>query len=161
MRTERHDVDCILTFHSPIGPISIGEREGHIVFLSFTDEKGSCGSAPLKDAKYELMQYFQGDLREFTVPIGPEGTEYQRKVWHVIMEIPYGETRTYEWVAERAGGSPRSAGNALRTNPIPIIIPCHRVVRKDGSLGGYSSGLKIKSFLLEHERLHLDESVLK
>ena len=144
-----------------MGPISIGERDGYLVLLSFTDERGRCGSALLKHAENELMQYFQEKLREFTVPIRLEGTEYQRKVWQAIMEIPYGETRTYEWVAERAGGSPRSAGNALGANPIPIIIPCHRVVRKDGSLGGYSSGIAIKRRLIEHERLHLGESVLK
>ncbi len=161
MRTERYKEDCILTFHSPIGPITIGKRDEYLVFLLFEDRKGDCESNLLKTAEKEIMNYFKGNLREFTVPIRPEGTGYQKKVWRVAMEIPYGEIRTYEWIAEKAGGSPRSAGNALGANPIPIIIPCHRVIRKDGSLGGYSSGTGIKRILIEHERLHLGESVLK
>ena len=161
MHTGRYEADCLLTFHSPIGPISIGERDGHLVFLSFTDGTGDCESFLLKQAEHELIEYFRGERREFTVPVRPRGTEYQRRVWESITEIPYGETRTYGWVAERAGGSPRSAGNALGANPIPIIIPCHRVVRADGSIGGFSSGTELKKGLLDMERLHYGESVLK
>ena len=162
MRTGgKYDADCVLTFDSPLGPISAGEREGYLVFLSFTDEGGDCESAPLRDAEHELMEYFHGNLMEFTVPLRPQGTEYQRKVWDAALKIPYGEVRTYGWVSGIAGGSPRSAGNALGANPIPIIIPCHRVIRADGSIGGFSSGMEIKRTLMDMERLHLGESVLK
>lgn len=161
MHIGRYEAPCVLTFHSPIGPISIGERDGYLVLLSFTDGRGDCETPILKQAEHELMEYFRGERKEFTVPVRPRGTEYQRRVWQSIMGIPYGETRTYLWVAERAGGSPRSVGNALGSNPIPVIIPCHRVIRADGSLGGFSSGTGLKKRLLEIERLHLDESVLK
>ena len=84
--------------------------------------------------------------------VGVEGTEFQRRVWSVVAGIPCGETRSYSWVAERAGGSPRAVGQALARNPFPFIIPCHRVVGKDGSLTGYAGGLELKRRLLEMER---------
>ena len=82
-----------------------------------------------------------------------EGTEFERKVWETLKEIPYGETRTYKWLAEKIGKPHafRAVGNALGKNPIPIIFPCHRVIETDGSLGGYSGGTDIKRRLLEIE----------
>ncbi len=89
---------------------------------------------------------------EIKFKVEPEATEYQRRVWSVVASIPCGETRSYSWVAERAGGSPRAVGQALARNPFPLIIPCHRVVGKDGSLTGYAGGLELKRRLLEMER---------
>jgi len=79
-------------------------------------------------------------------------TDFQRRVWGVVAGIPYGETRSYSWVAERVGSSPRAVGQALARNPYPLFIPCHRVVGKDGRLGGYSGGVALKRKLLELER---------
>ncbi len=145
----------------PVGPLTISADEGAIVSVRFGDWGETGRSEILERAKVEILEYFSGRRKRFTLPVNPQGTEYQKKVWRSLMEIPYGDIRTYSWVSEIAGGSPRSAGNALGANPIPIIIPCHRVLRKDGSIGGYSSGVEIKRYLLELERLHLNESVLK
>jgi len=79
-------------------------------------------------------------------------TEFQRRVWGVVAQIPYGETRSYSWVAEQVRSSPRAVGQALARNPYPLLIPCHRVVGKDGGLGGYTGGLALKRKLLELER---------
>jgi O-6-methylguanine DNA methyltransferase len=81
------------------------------------------------------------------------GTEFERKVWAALNEIPFGETRTYKWIAEKIGNpaAVRAVGRALSKNPIPIVIPCHRVIESDGSIGGYSSGVNIKKRLLELE----------
>ena len=149
------------TFRSPLGPITLEEHDGRIKRLIFGESGQSETSPLLMEAERQIMEYLGGKRRGFEVPLSPEGTAYQKKVWNIAMEIPYGEVRTYSWVAKKAGGSPRSAGNALGANPIPVLIPCHRVVRSDGSLGGYSSGEHIKERLLRLERLHMDESVLK
>jgi len=140
------------TLSTQIGPLSIVADEHFVKQIKIGKEEKGRKNRIIERAESEIISYFSGNLREFTVPVKPEGTEYQKKVWRAIMEIPYGELRAYEWVAQKAGGSPRSVGNALRANPIPIIIPCHRVIRKDGSLGGFSAGLEVKRFLIEHER---------
>jgi len=109
----------------------------------------------------QLDSYFGRDLAAFTVPMDLDGgTPFQRKVWEALTRIPYGETRSYADVAA-AMGSPRAAravGSANGENPIPILIPCHRVIKADGSLGGYSSGTHIKQSLLELEGIRLQGS---
>ena len=105
-------------------------------------------------ARNELSEYFGKNRQEFTCEtIFAEGTEFEKKVWETLKEIPYGETRTYKWLAEKIGRPQafRAVGNALGKNPIPIIFPCHRVIETDGSLGGYSGGVNIKRRLLEFE----------
>ena len=141
-----------LGFKTELGILSIESQGECITSLSFHGTEDNDESPVLLDAKQEIMEYLKGKRKSFTVPLCPKGTEYQKRVWDAASKIPYGETRTYSWVAKIAGGSLRSAGNALGANPIPIMIPCHRVVRADGSIGGYSSGIKIKRFLIEHER---------
>ena len=112
------------------------------------------GSVPVLDqTARELEEYFAGARREFTVPLAPEGTEFQRKVWAALREIPYGATVTYGEIAARIG-KPKAAvavGQANGRNPIPIIIPCHRVVGAGGKLVGYTGGLHIKEALLAVE----------
>ncbi len=102
----------------------------------------------------ELDRYFSGHLVSFSVPLDPaSGTPFQRQVWSELTKIPYGRTRSYREVA-KAVGNPRGAraiGSANRANRIPILVPCHRVIKSDGSLGGYGSGLDIKTALLELE----------
>jgi methylated-DNA-[protein]-cysteine S-methyltransferase len=104
----------------------------------------------------ELDAYFSGALREFSLPLNPlKGTVFQRRVWEELCRIPYGETRSYQQVAEAVGNplASRAVGLANKRNSIPILIPCHRVIRADGGLGGYDSGLHIKKMLLELEGL--------
>lgn len=109
----------------------------------------------LADVAERLEQYFLGEAVSFDgVPLAPEGTPFQQRVWQVLCGIPRGETRSYKWVAQQLGNPnlTRAVGQANGRNPIPIIIPCHRVIQHDGSLGGYTGGLHIKSFLLNLEK---------
>ncbi len=103
-----------------------------------------------KDAIEQIKLYLARKLKEFDLPIDMIGTDFQKKVWRETMKIPYGETITYSTLAKRIRkpNSQRAVGNALGANPLPIIVPCHRVIASDGSLGGYSGGIKIKEFLL-------------
>lgn len=108
----------------------------------------------LQWTRRELEEYFQGKRKEFSVPLKPDGTEFQKKVWKALTEIPYGETRTYGEVAAAVGNdkASRAVGMANHCNPIPVIIPCHRVIGKNGKLTGYAGGLEKKTALLDLER---------
>lgn len=104
---------------------------------------------------HELDAYFKGHLREFKQKIRfLNGTDFQREIWLSLKEIRYGELRTYKWLAERIGrpSSFRAVGQALKRNPLPIILPCHRVVYSNNQIGGFSLGVEIKRFLLAHEK---------
>jgi len=141
---------------SPIGTLYLAFGPSSLIGISF--EKPS-GIIPRKtktsaQAKKELEEYFTAGRTKFTVKTSfAEGTEFEKEVWEVLIEVHYGETRTYKWVAERVGKPHafRAVGNALGKNPIPIIYPCHRIIESDGSIGGYSSGIDIKRRLLEIE----------
>lgn len=143
---------------SPIGPLTLGEDRGFLTHLLFGRDippgyaEGS--SDLLKQAEEELSEYFSGARREFSLPIKPAGTPFQRRVWAALLEIPYGETRSYKDIAAAAGCPKgfRAVGMANHNNPISIIIPCHRVVGANGRLTGYGGGLKAKAYLLELER---------
>ncbi|MDD3492195.1 MAG: methylated-DNA--[protein]-cysteine S-methyltransferase [Candidatus Thermoplasmatota archaeon] len=105
------------------------------------------------EAQRQLGGYFAGRRQQFTLPLAMRGTPFQGRVWQALLAIPYGQTRPYGWVAERIGvpGAGRAVGNAVGANPIPIVVPCHRVVRGDGSLGGYHYGPEMKRRLLDLE----------
>jgi methylated-DNA-[protein]-cysteine S-methyltransferase len=107
----------------------------------------------LRAALTELHEYFAGKRRRFDVPIDPAGTEFQERVWQAVGAIPFGETASYGEIAAQLGGVhlARAVGAAVGANPIPIIIPCHRVLGSDGSLTGYGGGLRMKVWLLHHE----------
>ena len=110
---------------------------------------------PLADKlEQELGEYFSGKRREFSLPTDPHGTEFQRAVWRAIAAIPYGHTRTYAEIARTAGRARavRAAGTATGANPIPLLIPCHRVIAAHGKLGGFSGGLDAKRRLLALEK---------
>lgn len=114
------------------------------------------------EAAAELQAYLAGDLRQFSIPIMPKGTDFQQRVWRVLCEIPYGETCSYRDVA-LAVGNPKSyrvVGMANNRNPLPIFIPCHRVIGADGSLTGYAGGLAIKEKLLALEQQDKDKVIL-
>lgn len=110
----------------------------------------------VSEAVAQLREYFRGERRVFRLPVRFFGTEFQIRVWRKTMEIPYGKTMSYSWVAREVGcATPRPIGRALSANHLLIIVPCHRVVRADGSLGGFSAGLPLKRSLLEHEARNL------
>lgn len=143
-----------------IGPVEIvenGEAITGLFFCKSNDPPFICGeNALIRQAIKELDEYFAGKRRIFTLPVQPSGTEFQKKVWRALCDIPYGETRSYGQIA-RAVGNPkacRAVGMANHRNPISIVIPCHRVIGADGSLTGYGGGLRIKETLLELERMN-------
>ena len=141
-----------LSLHTPIGDISVSEEDGAIVAVDWGWGSEQSETALLRRARDQLHAYFDGELTEFDLPLAPAGTAYQRRVWQALCAIPYGATRSYLDIAHTAGGSPRSVGQANGSNPIPIIIPCHRVVATT-HLGGYSGGdgLATKRWLLALE----------
>ncbi|PIE33556.1 MAG: methyltransferase [Ilumatobacter coccineus] len=147
---------------SPIGPIEVVTSDGAVVAVHLGDhedsddgaeaEPGAC--SVLDRAITQLDEYFAGQRREFDLPLAMEGTEFQRSAWQVLTTIAYGETITYGEQATRLGNpqASRAVGTANGANPIPIIVPCHRVVGSDGHLTGYASGVEIKAWLIDHER---------
>ncbi|CAI3942638.1 methylated-DNA--[protein]-cysteine S-methyltransferase [Commensalibacter papalotli (ex Botero et al. 2024)] len=143
-----------ISFHSPTGELSIAEDNGFIVSVDWGWGSLQEETPLLIEAKKQFDAYFDGKLKQFNLPIRPFGTNYQLKVWEALQTIPYGETRSYQDLVHITGGSPRSIGGANGANPIPIIIPCHRVIGKS-SLGGYSGGegIETKQYLLNMEQL--------
>jgi methylated-DNA-[protein]-cysteine S-methyltransferase len=112
---------------------------------------GRQARAGLVGARQQLEEYFAGQRREFDLPLAAEGSDFQKRVWATLREIPWGETRSYGEIAERLGSSPRAVGRANATNPICVIVPCHRVIGADGTLTGYAGGMDNKRWLLELE----------
>lgn len=110
--------------------------------------------AALEEAKRQLGEYFDGERREFDLPLGAGGTDFQRRVWAELGRIPFGETISYGELAARVGNpsGSRAVGQANGANPLPVVVPCHRVVSHDGKLGGYGGGLPAKQALLDLER---------
>lgn len=140
---------------SPIGPLTVVSDGESIIALHFGDQtQGLCSCPVLEQAATELGEYFAGARREFSVPLNAQGTEFQRSVWAALCEIPYGETASYAQIAVKIGNPAacRAVGSANHRNPLPIFIPCHRVIGKNGSMTGYAGGVSIKEFLLSLER---------
>jgi methylated-DNA-[protein]-cysteine S-methyltransferase len=125
--------------------------EGHVSLLR--DESLPDSLLPeIEHVKQRLAAYFSGEVPDFGVlALDLDGTAFQRRVWQELRKIPYGSTISYKELARRVGSSPRAVGQANAVNPVPIIVPCHRVVNADGGLGGYSSGLDRKRWLLRRE----------
>ena len=142
-----------LSLHTPLGDLTVSEEDGALVALDWGWGRDQTATPVLVQARDELQAYFDGALTQFTVRVNPYGTPYRQRVWQALCAIPYGETRSYADIAAAAGGSPRSVGGANGANPIPIIIPCHRVLATTG-IGGYSGGegLATKRFLLSLEQ---------
>ena len=141
-----------LSLHTSIGDLSIAEEDGAIVSVDWGFGRDQTVTPLLARARDQLFAYLDGHLTRFDLPLNPAGTPYRRRVWAVLCDIPYGATRSYADIARQAGGSPRSIGQANGSNPIPIIIPCHRVLATTG-IGGYSGGegLQTKRALLALE----------
>ena len=128
-----------LSLHSAIGDLTVAEEDGAIVSVDWGWGCDQSSTPLLARARDQLFAYFDGSLTQFDLPLDPAGTPYRRRVWSALSAIPYGATRTYADIARQIGGSPRSVGQANGANPIPIIIPCHRVLAT-GGIGGYSGG---------------------
>ena len=164
--------DCFIedycNYQSPIGLIRICENSGFITKAFFVDQDTESedyqseriynSSILLNDACRQLTEYFEGRRHKFELMLKPHGTDFQRSAWETLLRIPYGETRSYLQQAEslRNPKAIRAIGKANSRNPIPIIIPCHRVIGKNGSLTGYAGGLdrKKKLLALEHNFTH-------
>ena len=146
------------TYESPFGIIIIESNGVAITGIkteSGTEPKGEKKASTLTDVTaMQLKEYFAGKRKKFEVPLDPQGTEFQKKVWKALQEIPYGKTRSYKQIAKMIGQPKacRAVGMANNKNPIWILIPCHRVIGADGSLTGYGGGIKMKQKLLEIER---------
>ncbi len=128
-----------LSLHSPIGDLTVSEEDGRIIALDWGWGRDQTMTPLLSRARDLLDAYFDAVPVAFELPLDPLGTPYQRRIWAALRTIPPGQTRSYGAIARAAGGSPRSVGLANAANPIPILIPCHRVVAAAG-LGGYSGG---------------------
>jgi methylated-DNA-[protein]-cysteine S-methyltransferase len=147
---------------SPIGPLTLVAEDGALTALLMevnrhgprNPDRGRRHDAVFGAAAEQLQAYFAGELTEFDLPLAPEGTAFQQRVWEALRQIPYGETRSYGQIATSLGtpGASRAVGLANGHNPISIVVPCHRVIGADGSLTGYGGGLERNQYLLDHER---------
>lgn len=148
----------ITYFSSPIGTIEITGNEEGIASLYFVDTKKEdvpqIVDAALKECVYQLDEYFKGIRKEFGLKLNPQGSEFQKKVWNELHTVPFGKTASYLQISKQIGdpNATRAVGNANGSNPISIIIPCHRVIGSNGKLTGYGGGLWRKEWLLKHER---------
>ena len=142
-----------LSFQSPIGALTLTEEDGRIISVDWGWGCLQQTSPLLETTRQQLEEYFDGRRRDFDLPLDPPGTAFQRRVWDALRGIPFGEVRRYGELAKSLGTAPRALGGACGRNPIPILIPCHRVVAQSGALGGYSGldGIETKRFLLRLE----------
>ena len=142
-----------LSLHTPLGEVTISEDGGAIIALDWGRGRDQEATPLLREACDQLQDYFDGKQMSFNLPLAPEGSNFQKRVWAALCAIPPGETRSYADIARTIGSAPRAVGGANGANPIPLFIPCHRVIAADGSLGGYSGGdgPATKRFLLDHE----------
>lgn len=135
-----------LTLESPLGRVSLFEEDDALAALDWGGKRASGEPTRLLlRAKRQLELYFAGRLTEFDLPLAPRGSDFERRVWRLMAEIPYGETRSYGELAAALEAAPRAVGQACGRNPLPILIPCHRVVAAGGALGGYSGGTGIET----------------
>lgn len=129
-----------LSFLSPYGDLTVSEEDGVIVALDWGRSPFQEETALLREAKTQIDKYFDGELTRFDLPLNPMGTRFQQTVWEALRAIPFGKALTYGALAELVKSHPRAIGMACGRNPIPIIIPCHRVLATNGTIGGYSAG---------------------
>ena len=146
-----------LAFNTPMGPLAIAEEDGRIVSVDWGWPARSEETPLLCRARDQLDLYFTGDSSGFDLPLDPPGTAFQRRVWQDMVRIPFGTVRTYGDLAAALGTSPRAIGLACGRNPLPILIPCHRVIAAGGHIGGYSGleGVSTKRYLLNLEGIYL------
>lgn len=144
-----------LFLKSPIGFLTLCSDGKDLTALRFGDHREGLDSCSvLEETAIQLEEYFSGQRREFTIPLNPMGTEFQRAVWLALRRIPYGETATYAEVAKMVGRPKacRAVGGANNRNPLALIVPCHRVIGANGAMTGYAGGIPVKEFLLQLEQ---------
>lgn len=151
-------------YHTPLGRITLASDGNALTQLVFgaADLSGTNKSTALTNrASTEILEYLAGKRTSFDLPLNPRGTDFQHSVWKALRSIPYGQTRTYGEVAAMIGNprSGRAVGGANNKNPLPILIPCHRVIGVNGNLVGYAAGLHIKRFLLDLEAKYASKQV--
>lgn len=143
--------------HTPVGWLALTASDEALIRICFLetqpDNYPQHSNAVIQEVKFQLTEYFQGNLQQFSIPLQPEGSDFQQSVWQELRDIPYGQTSTYGALARQLGDPKkmRAVGRANGQNPIPIIIPCHRVIGADGKLTGYGGGIARKRWLLKHE----------
>ncbi len=146
-----------LEMESPVGRLRLTAGAGVLVGVEFirggAPARESSEAAVLLEARRQLEEYFRGERTAFQLPLTPAGTEFQQQVWRALLDIPFGETWSYQRLAEAIGkpAAVRAVGAANGRNPLAIVIPCHRVIGADGTLTGYGGGMENKAWLLEHE----------
>ena len=155
-------MNYIKSIKTPIGIITIKEKNNKIIELQLNSnlvqplkENEQIKETPLLvEAEKQLIEYFNKTRTKFDLPLAPQGTDFMKRVWKELIKIPYGETRTYKQIAQKIGNekASRAVGMANNKNPIPIIIPCHRVIGANNKLVGYALGLDKKEFLLDLEK---------
>jgi len=158
--TAMADSLCIDRFDSPVGPLTLVLSDAGLRSLEFgRREHPECVPDPARLAPWrsQLKEYFAGRRQEFTLPLDLRGTDFQKRCWHELLKIPYGQTRSYREVANAIGKpkAVRAVGTANGQNPVAIVVPCHRVIASDGTLCGYGGGLRIKEELLRLEGARL------
>jgi len=142
-----------LSFTTPIGPLALFEADGAVVAVDWGWLPDAEETPLLIEARRQIEAYFDGGLRSFDLPLALAGTAFQQKVWAALRHIPFGATRSYGEIAAELGSHARAVGGACGRNPLPLLIPCHRVLAALGGLGGYSGpdGIETKAWLLRHE----------
>lgn len=146
---------------SPLGAIRITADDQAVYEIAWIEDASATEPAPsplLERARAQIDDYFHGRRRDFNLPLAPQGTDFQRRVWALLTSIGYGKTLTYGEAARRLGTSARALGQACGRNPIPIVIPCHRIIAAESKIGGFSApgGIDTKRFLIQLERCSLD-----
>lgn len=146
------------TYETRLGSVTFVEEDGALLVISIHPYNNPSGkkieTSLIKEAFQQLNEYLQGIRKIFDLPLNPRGTEFQKQVWKALLEIPYGETRSYKQIAETIGNpkAVRAVGMANNRNPLLIVVPCHRVIGANGKLTGYGAGLEKKEFLLRLEK---------
>ena len=153
---------CII--NTPLGFAKLeGDNHGISSFIVLNNDVAKSDIIPdsLEDAVRQLNEYFKGERSQFSLKLNPQGTEFQKRVWNKLLNIPYGKTKSYLQLSKDLGDvkAIRAVANANGKNPLWIIIPCHRVIGSDGSLTGYAGGLSRKQWLLEHESPYKQQSL--
>ena len=152
-------------FKTPIGRLRVAVDENGLRYVLFETNKhmpAEIGGWQLdrgatKETREQLLRYFAGEIKEFSLPFRLHGTEFQQRTWKKLADIPFGVTWSYAELAEKVGSpkAVRAVGSANGRNPLPIVLPCHRVIGSNGSLTGFGGGLPVKKWLLEHEGVHV------
>lgn len=155
-------IDCLI--NTPLGVAKIsGDVDGVASIIVLNSEEPLTDIIPeeLQECVTQLQEYFEGQRQQFTFKINPQGTDFQKRIWELLLDIPYGKTTTYLELSKTYGDikAIRAVANANGKNPLWIVVPCHRVIGTDGSLTGYAGGLHRKKWLLEHESPYKQQSL--